>query len=94
MEFLKCTSCKSRPLLENGKATGKDLYACTVSTSNNFTFEDYYLSPKEVGYYTPHVVVRKYDFNGKKRFVPVARLGDFIGLTLPEGQGNDIGLTD
>lgn len=86
MEKLYCSSCKPRPLLEDGKDKGKKIFACLVRTETGFTYEDFYLQPKELGFYTPHVIVRKYDFNGRKRFVPVARLGEFLGLVVSEGQ--------
>lgn len=86
MEKLFCSSCKPRKMMVDGKDTGKQIFCCNVQNENGFQYEDYYLEPKSVGYYSIHCIVRKYDFNGRKRFVPVARLGEFLGLVVSEGQ--------
>lgn len=86
MQKLYCESCQSRKMVENGKENGRTIYACRVRTESGFRYDDFYLSPKEVGYYLVDVTVRRYDFNGRKRWVPVARLGDYLGLVLSAGQ--------
>lgn len=86
MQKLYCQSCRPRKMMENGKENGKEIYLCSVVTESGFRYDDFYLEPKQIGYYYPSVVVRKYEFKGRTRFLPVARLDEYIGLVVSEGQ--------
>lgn len=74
MEKLFCSSCNAKSI-EDGK---KIIYECRVRTNSNFEYTDWYTTPKDVGYHEIAVQIKKFNIDGKKRFVPVARLGAFI----------------
>lgn len=83
-EKLFCSSCKGRSF-DDGTRT---LYLCRIRTESGFEFEDWYATPKEIGYYTIHVNVKKFNVDGKKRFLPIAKLGEYAGLVL-DSEGQD-----